>query len=238
MKIEIITLFPNFFDGMLSQSILHRAQTSGLLEVVIHDLREYTTDRHHQADDYRFGGGAGMLLKPEPFFRIFERIIEGTYPRPWVIFPSPQGVIFNQNIADELARKQHLVYLCGHYKGIDQRVIDRWVDREYSLGDYVLTGGEIAVTAIIDASVRMIPGVLGDLDSALTDSFRTGLLDCPHYTRPEEYAGVRVPELLLKGHHKNINLWRQRMARLITKRRRPDLMTVKPNKEQWKTGKK
>lgn len=223
--IEIITLFPDFFQGIFSQSILKRACDSGQIEVKIHNLRDYTYDRHHQADDYRFGGGAGMLLKPEPFFRIFEKIVANSKTKPLVIFPTPQGKLYNQEIADELVGEQHLVFICGHYKGLDQRVVERWVHREYSLGDYVITGGEIASTVIIDSVVRMIPGVLGNLDSALSDSFRNDLLDCPHYTRPETFAHCHVPELLLNGHHDNINLWRQSMSRLITKMRRPDLLS-------------
>lgn len=238
MKLEIITLFPNFFEGIFSQSILKRACESGIFEYRIHDLREFTTDKHHQADDYRFGGGSGMLLKPDPFFRVMEKIMKRAETRPLVIFPSAQGAVFNQEIADSFAREPHLVFLCGHYKGIDQRVIERWVDREYSLGDYVITGGETAATVMIDAAIRMIPGVLGNLDSALTDSFRDGYLDCPHYTRPDEFAGLRVPELLLGGHHKNINIWRQAMSRVITKHRRPDLLNIQDNKEPWKAGKK
>lgn len=234
MKLEILTVFPDFFQVVFAQSILGRAQSGGVLDVVIHDLRSFTTDKHSQVDDYRFGGGAGMLLKPEPFFRALEGIFQNASRRPLVIYPSPQGVLFNQEIADSLAKEQHVVYLCGHYKGIDQRVIERWVDREYSLGDYVLTGGEIAVAAMVDASVRMIPGVLGNLDSAKTDSHRAGMLDCSHYTRPEEYAGMRVPELLLKGHHRNIEIWRRETARLNTQNRRPDLMTLNRKQENGK----
>lgn len=223
--IEIVTLFPDFFSGIFNQSILHRACDAGLVEFKIHNLRDYTYDRHHQADDYRFGGGAGMLLKPEPFFRIFESINQSSGKSPLVIFPTPKGDVFHQQIADDLAREPRLVFLCGHYKGIDQRVIERFVHKQYSIGDYVVTGGEIASTVIIDSVVRMIPGVLGNLDSALSDSFRDNQLDCPHYTRPEKYNGFNVPELLVQGHHGNINLWRQAMSKLITKKRRPDLMS-------------
>ncbi len=224
LKIDIITLFPGFFKGVFTHSILKRAVDAGALQIDIHDLRKYTTDKHHQADDYRFGGGPGMLLKPEPIFNAFEDIVSNVHPRPLVLFPSPQGIPFNQDIAVELSEKPHLVFLCGHYKGIDQRVIERWVDREYSVGDYVLTGGETAVTTIIDASVRMIPGVLGDLGSALDDSFRDNLLDCSHYTRPENLEGLKVPGVLTSGHHKNIEIWRRITARILTENRRPDLL--------------
>jgi len=224
LKVDIITLFPEFFDGVFNHSILKRAVDSGALIYNIHDLRSYTTDKHHQADDYRFGGGAGMLLKPEPLFAALKQITDGVKPAPLVIFPTPQGVPFNQSIADDLSRQSHLVFICGHYKGVDQRVIDRWVDREYSLGDYVLTGGEIAITAIIDSAVRMIPGVLGDIDSARSDSFRDNVLDCPHYTRPEELEGLRVPGVLMSGHHLNIETWRRITSGFLTKRRRKDIL--------------
>ncbi len=224
MKVEIVTLFPQFFDGIFTQSIMQRACDADILDIKLHNLRNYTYDRHHQADDYRFGGGAGMLLKPEPFFRVFDKIISGVHPRPLVIFPTPRGEIFDQKAADALSLENHLIFLCGHYKGVDHRVVERWVDREYSVGDYVLTGGELASAVMIDAIVRMIPEVLGNLDSALTDSFRDNLLDCPHYTRPEEVEGMRIPEVLLNGHHKNINLWRRSMSKLITKKRRSDLI--------------
>lgn len=225
MKIEIITLFPGFFNSVFNESILKRALDAGFIKTIVHDLRRYTTDKHQQADDYRFGGGAGMLLKPEPFFRAFKSVIPESKPRPLVIYPTPQGCSFNQQIADELAVESHLVFLCGHYKGVDQRVIERWVDREYSLGDFVVSGGEVASATMIDAIVRLIPGVLGDLDSALTDSFRSGVLDGPHYTRPEEYDGLQVPGVLIKGHHRNIQIWRRITAELVTRYKRSDLLT-------------
>jgi len=223
LRVDIVSLFPSFFNSIFDQSILRRACESGKLEVKLYDLRGYCTDKHHQADDYRFGGGAGMLLKPEPCHRALEAVLTGVRPTPLVIFPTPQGIPFTQDIADELARELHLVFLCGHYKGIDQRVIDRWVDREYSLGDYVLTGGELASSVIIDAVVRMLPGVLGDLDSALGDSFRKGRLDSPHWTRPETCAGVGIPGILKGGHHKNIERWRRLTAEFLTAARRPDI---------------
>ncbi len=225
MKIEIITMFPEFFDSVFSQSILKRAQEAEKVEITIHDLKAYSEGPYHQLDDYRFGGGAGMLLKPEPFFRAFNKIFEGTDIRPLVLFPTPQGVPFEQSTANELAVENHLVFLCGHYKGIDQRVIDRWVDREYSIGDYVVSGGEVASTVISDAVIRLIPGVLGNLDSARTDSFSSGMLDGPHYTRPENYKDFRVPAVLINGHHKNIQRWRKMTSTVLTKRRRMDLIS-------------
>jgi tRNA (guanine37-N1)-methyltransferase len=229
LKVEIITLFPEFFNGVFNHSILKRAIDSNALECIIHDLRDYTTDKHHQADDFRFGGGAGMLLKPEPLFAVLREIVDNVKPRPLVIYPTPQGIPFCQDIADELSKQSHIIFICGHYKGIDQRVIDRWVDREYSIGDYVLTGGEIAVTAIIDAAIRMKPGVLGDIDSANTDSFRNNCLDCPHFTRPEELDGLRVPGVLISGHHLNIETWRRITSEFLTRRRRKDLLKIDSN---------
>ena len=225
MKVEIITLFPEFFNGIFNHSILKRAIDNEALEYIIHDLRDYTTDKHHQADDFRFGGGAGMLLKPEPLFAVLREIVDNVKPRPLVIYPTPQGIPFSQDIADELSKQSHIIFICGHYKGIDQRVVDRWVDREYSIGDYVLTGGEIAVTAMIDAAIRMKPGVLGDIDTARSGSFRNNFLDCPHFTRPEELDGLRVPGVLMSGHHLNIETWRRITSEFLTKRRRKDLLT-------------
>ncbi|MDP8229142.1 MAG: tRNA (guanosine(37)-N1)-methyltransferase TrmD [Candidatus Electryoneaceae bacterium] len=229
LKVEIVTLFPHFFDGVFTESMMGRAQKFGAVDIVIHDLRRYATDKHHQADGYLYGGGAGMLLKPEPLFRVLKEITETADIRPLIIYPTPQGKSFQQADADRLAHHHHLIFLCGHYKGIDQRVVERWVDREYSLGDFVVTGGEIAVTAMVDSIVRLLPGVLGDFDSARTDSFRSDRLDCPHYTRPEEFEELAVPSVLMSGHHRNIEHWRRIMAKLLTKRRRPDLL--KKNKQ-------
>ena len=224
MKVEIVTLFPRFFDSVFSESMMQRAIDAGHLEIVLHDLRRYAIDKHKQADDYRFGGGPGMLMKPEPFFRVLEEITASGLPRPLVIFPTPQGRPFVQKDAVELSHEQRLVILCGHYKCIDQRVIERWVDRQYSLGDYVLTGGELAAAVIVDAAARMIPGVLGDFDSARGDSFYDELLDGPHYTRPEDYEGHRVPGVLMGGHHKNIEHWRRALSKYVTSKIRPDLV--------------
>lgn len=229
MKIDVITLFPKFFDGVFSESILGRARDSGIVTFEIHNLRDYTGNRHHQADDYLYGGGAGMLLKPEPFFRVLEKIVNEAPSRPLIIFPTPQGKQFQQTDADELSKNSHLLFICGHYKGVDQRVIEHWVDLEYSLGDFVVTGGEIAVSAMTDAVIRLLPGVLGDADSSRSDSFREARLDGPHYTRPEEVSGMRVPEVLLSGHHRNIERWRRITSEIITRCRRPDL---KKNKKE------
>ncbi|MFC2150484.1 tRNA (guanosine(37)-N1)-methyltransferase TrmD [Calditrichota bacterium] len=224
MKIDILTLFPEFFHPIFTQSILRRAIDANLLEIEIHDLKSYADGTHHLVDDYLYGGGAGMLLKPEPFFKCMTAVLTNAPRRPMVIAPSPQGKLFHQEDADELSSEKHLVFLCGHYKGIDRRVTERFVNREYSLGDYIVTGGEVAACVMIDAAVRLIPGVIGDLDSAYSDSFRGDKLDCFHYTRPEELDGMRVPEVLLSGHHNNIESWRDSVASALAKERRPDLM--------------
>ncbi len=223
MKVEIVTLFPHFFDSVFNQSMMRRAQDAGVLEIVLHDLREYATGKHRNADDYRFGGGPGMLLKPEPFFRLLEKLSGDSPRRPLIIYPTPQGQPFRQTDAEDLSREPHWVVLCGHYKGIDQRVIERWVDREYSLGDYVVTGGELAAAVIVDAAARLIPGVLGDFDSARGDSFYGDVLDCSHYTRPEMIEDRTIPAALMSGHHKNIEHWRRAVSNFLTTMRRPDL---------------
>jgi tRNA (guanine37-N1)-methyltransferase len=227
LKIEIISLFPRFFLPFFEQSILHRACEAGLLEILIHDLRDYTDEPHKQADDYPFGGGAGMLLMAPPFFRVMSKIITDKKPRPLTIYPTAQGKPFMQKDAEELSREKHLVFLCGHYKGVDQRIVEHWVDREYSIGDYVLTGGEIPTLAMIDAMVRLIPGVLGDFDSAMDDSFQQGMLGCSYYTRPEIIEGMKVPEILLSGHHSRIKRWRQIDSFVRTINRRPEILAHK-----------
>lgn len=201
-----------------------RAISDGHLEIVLHDLRGYCEDKHKQADDYRFGGGPGMLMKPEPFFRVLGKITKEAAHRPLIVFPTPQGKPFVQADAEYLSQQWHLIFVCGHYKGVDQRVIERWVDRQYSLGDYVLTGGELATAVMVDASARLLPGVLGDFDSARGDSFYGNLLDAPHYTRPEEFEGHCVPGVLAGGHHKNIGHWRDALSMFITEKHRPDLL--------------
>jgi tRNA (guanine37-N1)-methyltransferase len=230
VKVEILTLFPQFFDSVFAHSILGRACESGALELKIHDIRRFTTDKHQQADDGLYGGGAGMLLLPEPLFRAFESIAGNVSPRPVIIYPSAQGIPFTQTAAAELAIETHLVFLCGHYKGVDQRVVERWVDREYSLGDFVLTGGEVAAAAIIDAIIRLLPGVLGDPESASDDSFQAVSLGAHHYTRPEEIDGMRAPGVLLTGHRENIKHWRELNAWVQTLNRRPDLIGNKTGK--------
>jgi tRNA (guanine37-N1)-methyltransferase len=224
MKVEIVTLFPKMLEAFFGESMMARAIADGKLELVLHDLREYCSGKHKQADDYRFGGGPGMLMRPEPFFQVMEKLTQAADRRPLVIFPTPQGKPFTQANAVELSHEPHLIFICGHYKGIDQRVVERWVDRQYSLGDYVITGGELASTVIIDAAARLLPGVLRDFDSARGDSFYDKRLDAPHYTRPEKLGALEVPGVLLDGHHKRIEAWREIQSKYLTGKIRPDLL--------------
>lgn len=224
MEIHIVTAFPKIFEGPLDESILKRAQSRKIVRFYLHNLRDYTTDKHHKIDDYPYGGGAGMILKPEPIFRCIEDIKEKYHLEDVpVTLMSASGETFTQKKAVEFSLREKLILLCGHYKGIDERVIEKLVDEEISIGDYILTGGEIASLVIIDSVVRLLPGAISDIDSAFTDSFQTDLLDHPHYTRPEVFRGMSVPEVLLSGNHKAIEEWRKKAAIQRTKQRRSDL---------------
>jgi tRNA (guanine37-N1)-methyltransferase len=228
MKIDVVTPFPEMLRGFLQESMLKRAQDKGVVAVTLWDLREYTTDKHQTVDDYPFGGGPGMILKPEPFFRAMDDILKTEADRSCkIIFMTPQGKPFTQDRAVELTREDHLVFLCGHYRGVDQRVIKTYVTDEISIGDYILTGGELAASVVIDAVVRLLPGVLGDFNSAEGDSFYSGHLDHPHYTRPAEFRGMKVPEVLLSGHHAKIESWQKEQSERRTRERRPDLFEKK-----------
>jgi tRNA (guanine37-N1)-methyltransferase len=228
MKIDVVTPFPEMLRGFLQESMLKRAQDKGVVAVTLWDLREYTTDKHQTVDDYPFGGGPGMILKPEPFFRAMDDILKTEADRSCkIIFMTPQGKQFTQDRAVELTREDHLVFLCGHYRGVDQRVIKTYVTDEISIGDYILTGGELAASVVIDAVVRLLPGVLGDFNSAEGDSFYSGHLDHPHYTRPAEFRGMKVPEVLLSGHHAKIESWQKEQSERRTRERRPDLFEKK-----------
>ena len=221
MKIDVLTLFPAMFAGPLDESIIKRAREAGLLDLAIHDSRDYTHDRHNKVDDRPFGGGPGMLLKPEPIFEAVESLgHEGTR----VILLSPAGRPFNQAIARELAGLEHLLLVSGHYEGFDERVREKLAQDELSIGDYVLTNGALPVMVIIDAVTRLLPGVLGDAESAQEDSFSQGLLEYPQYTRPADFRGMKVPEILLSGNHAEIARWRAEQARQRTEERRPDLL--------------
>ena len=225
MKIHVITAFPNLLNGPLDDSIIKRSREKQLVEIYIHDLREYSTDKHHRIDDYPYGGGPGMILKPEPIFSCFESLLEtNQIHEPNLIFLTPQGEKYTQSKAKELAEKDHLIFFCGHYKGVDERVREFWKMDEISIGDYVLTGGELPALVIIDSVVRLIPGAISDLDSAKTDSFYQNILDCPYYTRPEVFRGMGVPEILLSGHHAEIEKWRKNEALKRTLKVRPDLI--------------
>jgi len=229
MQIDILTLFPKMFQSPFSESIFQRAVGQGLVSLSIHDIRDYAHDRHSTADDYTYGGGPGMVLKPEPIFEAVEKISEAARPEAAragspVILLTPQGRLFNQAIARELAGYNHLLLICGHYEGVDERVREHLVTDELSIGDYVLTGGELAAMVVVDSVVRLLPGVLGSEDSARDDSHTTGLLEYPQYTRPEVYRGWAVPEILRSGNHARIAKWRRQQAVLRTLKRRPELL--------------
>ena len=223
MRIDIITVLPEILESPLNHSIIKRAQKKGLVEIVIHHLRDYTTDKHRTVDDYAFGPDAGMVLKIEPIFKIIEKLkSERNYDD--IIYTSPDGETYTQKIANQLSLKENLIILCGHYKGVDQRIRDHLITREISIGDYVLTGGEMAAAVIVDSAVRLIPGVISDETSALTDSFQDNLLAPPIYTRPSDFNGWKVPEILLSGNFKEIEKWQLNEAIERTKRLRPDLL--------------
>lgn len=223
MRIDIVTIFPEIAEGPLGASIIGRAVEAGRAEIRCHDLRDYTSDRHRQVDDMPYGGGPGMVMKPEPFFAA---VADLRTERTKVILMTPQGRPFRQSRAVELAREEHLILLCGHYEGVDHRVVEALVDEEISIGDYVLTNGTLAAAVVVDAVVRLLPGVLGDERSAEVESFSGDgkRLEAPHYTRPAEFAGMAVPEVLLSGNHGAIAAWREERARKRTLANRPDLM--------------
>jgi tRNA (guanine37-N1)-methyltransferase len=223
MRVDIVTIFPEAF-APLSVSMIGRARERALLDVRVWDLRDFTADRHRQVDDAPYGGGAGMVMKPEPFFAAVDAIRERAGEPEHVILTSPQGVRLTHGLAEEMSRRTHLVLLCGHYEGIDERVRQALATDEISIGDYVLTGGELPAMVIVDAVARFIPGVVGDPGSVEADSFAEGLLDYPHYTRPAEFRGMKVPEVLLSGNHEAIRRWRRGQRLRRTLQRRPDLL--------------
>jgi tRNA (guanine37-N1)-methyltransferase len=223
MRIDILTLFPEICRAPLGESMMKRAQESGALQLHIHNIRDWTTDKHRVVDDAPFGGGQGMLMKPEPIFAAVEqlRTDEST-----VVIMTPQGRRFAQSLAQELAASEHLIIICGHYEGVDHRVTEQLADVELSIGDYVLTNGAIAAVVIVDAVVRLLPGVLGHEQSAMDDSFSAELLEAPQYTRPAEFRGLKVPDVLLSGDHGAIAAWRKREAARRTQQNRPDLLST------------
>lgn len=221
---DVITIFPSIFSAYLSEGIVKRAIKRGIVNIRVHDLRDYARDKHRSVDDYPYGGGPGMVMKPEPFFRAV-RAIKSDGIESCTIMLSPQGELFNQSMAVMLSKMdKRLILLCGRYEAIDERVREALVDMEISIGDYILTGGELPALVIIDSVVRLLPGALGDEESLREESFTWGILDYPHYTRPPEFEGLKVPDVLLSGHHEEIALWRRKEALKRTLRRRPDLL--------------
>lgn len=224
MEFDILTLFPGIFTGPLDESILKRARETGLVQVRVHNLRDYTHDKHRVVDDRPYGGGPGMLMKPEPIFEAVEKLQR---PESCVVLMTPQGKPFTQACAGQFAGKPHLIIICGHYEGVDERVREALVDEEISIGDYVLTNGALAAAVVVDAVTRLLPGAIGHEQSAADDSFATGMLEGPQYTRPPEFRGMRVPDVLLSGNHGEVDKWRAAEAWQRTRQRRPDLLEGK-----------
>jgi tRNA (guanine37-N1)-methyltransferase len=221
MKIDVLTLFPEMIESFCSASILGKAQEKGIFQLKAHNFRGYSENKHGSVDDYPYGGGGGMVLTPQPIFSAVEHLMS---QKARIILLCPQGNSYHQRKAEELSREKHLILLCGHYEGVDERIREHLITDEISLGDYVLTGGEIAACAIIDSVVRLLPGALGNESSSLTDSFSDGLLEYPHYTRPAKFRDWQVPEVLLSGHHEKIGSWRRQQSLFRTWQRRPDLL--------------
>ncbi len=224
MRIDCLTLFPDMLRSVLEESIIGRAVKAGILDIRYINIRDFAGNKHNRVDDAPYGGGMGMVMQPEPIYKAFESVLKTAEHRPRVLYMSPQGRVFNQEIAKELAKEDHLVLLCGHYEGVDERVLEEIVDEELSIGDYVLTGGEIPALAVIDAVARMIPGVLPSEDAYSEESLYNGLLEYPQYTRPPIFMGREVPEVLLSGHHENIKKWRRAESLKRTCLKRPDLL--------------
>ncbi|MCU6795310.1 tRNA (guanosine(37)-N1)-methyltransferase TrmD [Paenibacillus sp. WQ 127069] len=239
MKIDVLTLFPPMFEGVFSASILGKARDKGIVGLNTVNFRDFANNKHNTVDDYPYGGGGGMVLKAEPIFSAVESLwdpAQTAAPKPRIILMCPQGEPFSQRKAEELAQEQHLIFICGHYEGYDERIREHLVTDELSIGDYVLTGGELPAMAVIDSVVRLLPGVLGNETSAVTDSFSTGLLEYPHYTRPVQFRDWLVPDILISGHHANIEQWRREQAILRTWMKRPELLDnfpLTPKEKRW-----
>ncbi|SDW28266.1 tRNA (guanosine(37)-N1)-methyltransferase TrmD [Paenibacillus sp. CF384] len=236
MRIDVLTLFPEMFHGVFGASILGKAKDKGIVSLNAVNFREYANNKHNTVDDYPYGGGGGMVLKPEPLFAAVEDLMPEGAERPHVILLCPQGEPYTQKKAEELSAHKHLVFVCGHYEGYDERIRQHLVTDEISLGDYVLTGGELPAMVMIDSIVRLLPGVLGNENSAVTDSFSTGLLEHPHYTRPAVFRDWEVPEVLMSGHHANVEVWRRQQSILRTLERRPEMLEtaeLTKKERQW-----
>lgn len=224
MRVDVLTLFPEMFPGVLNGSILGKASEKGSVSYHITDFRQFTTNKHQKVDDYPFGGGAGMVLMPQPLFDAVHSVCAEDDAQPRIILTSPQGKPFTQRDAEDLSAEQRLIFICGHYEGFDERIPQHLVTDEFSVGDFVMTGGELAAMSMIDSIVRLLPGVLGNETSAVTDSFSDGLLEHPHYTRPADFRGMKVPDILLSGNHEKIAEWRHKESLRRTYLRRPDLL--------------
>jgi len=224
MKIDILTLFPQMVSSALSESVIGRAIENGIIEINCIDIRDFSDNKHRKVDDYPYGGGSGMVMQAPPIYSAYQSVVQNCEAKPLVIYLSPQGKVFNQNMAKEFSKLSHIVMLCGHYEGVDERVIEEIVDLEVSIGDYVLTGGEIPAMAVCDSICRLVPGVLPCEEAYSNDSHYNGMLEYPQYTRPPEFLGRGVPEVLLSGHHANIEKWRHEQSFIRTKAKRPDLI--------------
>lgn len=224
IRFDCLTLFPDMLRAVLGDSIIGRAASRGLLDIRYVNIRDFAGNKHNRVDDAPYGGGSGMVMQPGPIYDAYRSVADGLDYKPHVIYLSPQGRVFDQSVAAELVQKRHLVLLCGHYEGVDERVLEEIVDEELSLGDFVLTGGEIPAMAVIDAVSRLVPGVLSSEEAYQQESHFSGLLEYPHYTRPPEFHGRSVPDILLSGHHENVDKWRHEQALLRTRRKRPDML--------------
>lgn len=236
MKVDFLTLFPEMFEGVLNSSILKKAQEKEAVSFRTVNFRDYSTNKHSSVDDYPYGGGAGMVLAPQPIFDAVDDLVNKSEGKPRVILLCPQGARFTQRKAEELSKEDHLIFICGHYEGYDERIRKHVVTDEISIGDYVLTGGELGAMVIADSVIRLLPGVLGNTTSKIEDSFSTGLLEHPHYTRPSEFRGMKVPDVLLSGNHALIEEWRTKQSFKRTLERRPDLFedyTFSKKEEKW-----
>jgi tRNA (guanine37-N1)-methyltransferase len=236
MKIDVLTLFPEMFEGVFGSSILKKAREKGAADYNVVNFRDFADNKHQTVDDYPYGGGAGMVLKPQPIFDAVEHLSEKAVKKPRVILLCPQGEVFAQKKAEELAREDHLIFVCGHYEGYDERIREHVVTDEISIGDFVLTGGELGAMVMVDSIVRLIPGVLGNEDSPILDSFSSGLLEHPHYTRPADFRGHKVPEVLISGNHSKIEEWREKESLRRTLTRRPDLLkdfSLSDRQKKW-----